>query len=309
MLSDMQAFIPRRSFLQGAIGMAAASAAIWPRAALGQARALRTSGTRLKVGLNAYSFDKPLKAGTMTLEDVVRYCAQHGIDALDATGYYFPGYPKVPSDESIFSLKRTAFLNGVAISGTGVRNDFTLPDAARRKAEVQLVKDWIEVASKLGAPVIRVFTGPKMPEGHTFDQALEWMIPDFIECAAYGQKHGVIVGLQNHNDFVKTADQAIRIITAVNSAWFGSILDVGSLREKDPYEEIERLLPYAVSWQLKEAVGYGTKETPTDLAKVKAIIDKGGYRGYLPIETLGAGDPAVKVAVFIEQVRKAFGLA
>ncbi len=295
--------IPRRSFVQSAIAASAASAA------LGQPRVVRTTGTRVRLGLNAYSFDKPLKAGTTTLEDVVRYCAEHRIDALDATGYYFPGYPKVPSDEAIFSLKRTAFLNGVALSGTGVRNDFTLPDNERRKAEVQLVKDWIEVASKLGAPVIRVFTGPKMPDGHTFDEVLEWMIPNFVECAAFGQKHGVIVGLQNHNDFAKTADQTIRIITAVNSAWFGSILDVGSLREKDPYEEIERLLPYAVSWQLKEAVGYGTKEVPTDLAKVKAIIDKGGYRGYLPVETLGAGDPAQKVAVFIEQARKVFGLS
>jgi sugar phosphate isomerase/epimerase len=130
--------------------------------------------------------------------------------------------------------------------------------------------------------------------------------PDFIECAAYGQKHGVVVGLQDHNDFAKTADQTIHIINAVKSPWFGSILDTGSLRTKDPYEEIERLLPYAVSWQLKEKVVYGTVEKTTDLAKVKAIIDKGGYRGYLPIETLGEGDPAAKIGVYVEQIRKVF---
>jgi len=295
----MKAELVRRRFLQGALGVAAASSN-------GQCQVVRTAGTRLRLALNAYSFDKPLKAGTLTLEDVVRYCAEHSIDALDATGYYFPGYPKVPSDEAIFSLKRTAFVNGVAICGTGVRNDFTFPDAARRKNEVQLVKDWIEVASKLGAPLIRVFTGPKMPEGHTYEQVVEWMIPDFMECAAYGQKHGVVVGLQDHNDFAKTADQTIHIINAVKSPWFGSILDIGSLRTNDPYEEIEKLLPYAVSWQLKEKVGYGTVEKTTDLAKVKAIIDKGGYRGYLPIETLGEGDPAAKVAVYVEQIRKVF---
>jgi len=290
----------RRSFLSSSAGLAAAAAVP------AQAKVARDSGVKLKLGLNAYSFDKPLKGGTLTLEDVVRYCAEHSIDALDATGYYFPGYPNVPSDEAIFSLKRTAFVNGVAICGTGVRNDFTIPDAARRKAEVQLVKDWIEVASKLGAPLIRVFTGRKMPEGHTYEQVVEWMIPDFRECAAHGQKHGIVVGLQDHNDFAKTADQTIQIINAVKSPWFGSILDIGSLRTNDPYEEIEKLLPYAVSWQLKEKVGYGTVEKATDLAKVKAIIDKGGYRGYLPIETLGEGDPAAKVAVYVEQIRKVF---
>lgn len=293
--------LPRREFFIRSLGFTAA-------AALAQAKVAREPGVKLKLALNAYSFDKPLRAGSMTLEDVVHFCAQHRVDALDATGYYFPGYPKVPPDDYIYNLKRTAFLNGVQLSGTGVRNDFAVPDAAARKSDVQMVKDWIEVASKLGAPVIRVFSGRVRPEGHTFDQALEWMISAFHECAAYGQRHGVIVGLQQHNDFLKTADETIRVIEAVNSPWFGDILDVGSLRQGDPYAEIEKLVPYAVSWQLKENVGYGSKEVATDLRRIKAIIDKVGYRGVLPFEALGAGDPRAKVAGFLEQIRTVFAL-
>jgi sugar phosphate isomerase/epimerase len=247
-------------------------------------------------------------AGTMTLDDVVHFCAQHRVDALDATGYYFPGYPKAPPDDYIYNLKKTAFLNGVQLSGTGVRNDFAVADAAARKRDIQMVKDWIEVASKLGAPVIRVFSGRARPEGHTFDQVLEWMIPEFQECAEYGKRHGVILGLQQHNDFLKTADETIRVIDAVNSPWFGDILDVGSLRTNDPYQEIEKLVPYAVSWQLKEKVGYGTKEADTDLQRIKAIINKVGYRGVLPFEALGGGDPRERVANFLERIRAAFAL-
>ena len=279
-----------------------------PLAMQAQARVPREPGVKLKLALNAYSFDKPLRAGSMTLEDVVHFCAQQRVDALDATGYYFPGYPKVPSDEYIYNLKKTAFLNGVQLSGTGVRNDFAVTDAAARKSDVQMIKNWIEVASKLGAPVIRVFSGRTRPEGHTFDQVLEWMIPEFAECAAYGERHGVIVGLQQHNDFLKTAEETIRVIKAVNSPWFGDILDVGSLRTNDPYEEIEKLVPYAVSWQLKENVGYGSKEVATDLRRIKGIINKVGYRGVLPFEALGAGDPRVKVAAFLGQIRSVFAL-
>jgi sugar phosphate isomerase/epimerase len=298
----------RRNFLLRSLPLAAVStAAVWrPQSALAQGRVTREAGVRVRIGLNAYSFDKPLKAGQMTLEDVVRFCAGHTLDALDATGYYFPGYPQVPADEAIYKLKRTAFVNGVAISGTGVRNDFAVADPAQRQRDLQMVKDWVEVARKLGAPVIRVFSGRSLPEGHTFDQALEWMVPLYKECAAHGERHGVIIGLQNHNDFLKTADQTIRVIQAVNSPWFGSILDIGSLRTGDPYEEIEKLVPYAVSWQLKELVGMNGKEVPTDVHKVKMIIDKAGYRGYLPIEALGAGDPGAKVANFLEKVRKEF---
>jgi len=176
-----------------------------------------------------------------------------------------------------------------------------------RARDIAMVKEWIEAASLMGAAVIRVFTGQKVAEGTTFDKTLEWMIPAFKECAEHGARHGVIVGLQNHNDFAKTAAETIRITEAVGSEWFGVILDVGSLRLADPYEEIEKLLPYAVSWQLKETVWYGKKEVPTDLARVKSIIDKGGYRGVLPIETLGAGDPRVKVAQFLPKVRAVFG--
>ncbi len=268
----------------------------------------RDPGVKLKLALNAYSFDKPLMAHTMTLADVVHFCAQHRVDALDATGYYFPGYPNAPTDEYIYDLKKTAFLNGVQLSGSGVRNDFAVADPAARKRDVQMVKDWIEVSSKLGAAVLRVFSGRARPEGYTFDQALQWMIPDFEECAEHAQRHGVILGLQQHNDFLKTADETIRVIDAVKSPWFGDILDIGSLRTNDPYKEIEKLVPYAVSWQIKEKVGYGTKEVDTDLAQIRAIIDKVGYRGVVPFEALGSGDPRERVANFLERIRTAFAL-
>jgi sugar phosphate isomerase/epimerase len=299
--------INRRRFLAASAGFAAMAAV--PGPALSASDTIsRVSGVKLKLGLNAFSFNGPLLAGTMTLADAVDFCATNGVDALDATGYYFPGYPSVPTDEYIYALKRKAFVNGVAISGTGVRNNFAVADEAARKRDVQMVKDWIVVASKLGAPVIRVFAGPERPAGYTFDQALDWMVSDFKQCAAFGREHGVVVGLQQHNDFLKTATETIRVIEAVNSEWFASILDIGSLRSGDPYAEIEKLVPYAVSWQIKEEVGRNGKPEPTDLARIKTIIDQHGYRGYVPFEALGPGDAKPRIVHFFGMIRAAFGL-
>src|SRR5262245_57512188 len=114
----------RRRFLTSA----AAALAAAPQAMLAAGEVQRRAGTKIKIGLNAYSFNRPLTAGQMTLFDVIDYCAAHNVDGVDTTGYYFPGYPKVPPDDYIYSLKKKAYLNGVTISGTGVRNDFTLPD-------------------------------------------------------------------------------------------------------------------------------------------------------------------------------------
>jgi sugar phosphate isomerase/epimerase len=295
----------RRTFLTRSVALAGAAAL--PVSAFARAENVtRESGVKLKLGRHAVSFDEPMRKGSMTLADAVRFCARNGVDALDATAYYFPGYPKPPADDYIYGLKRTAFVNGVAISGTGVRNDFAVPDAAARDADVQMVKDWIEVASKLGAPVIRVFSGKERPEGYSFSQAQKWMVANFKECAAFGQQHGVMVALQPHNDFLKTARETIRVIEAVNSPWFACILDIGSLRAGDPYTEIQKLVPYAVSWQIKENVWRNGKEEPTDLEKIKAIIDHSGYRGYVPFEALGPGDPMREVTAFLDKIRQTF---
>jgi sugar phosphate isomerase/epimerase len=260
---------------------------------------------KLKTSLNAFSFNEPLMAKTMNLDDLLDFCAEYNFDGVDITGYYFPGYPQVPTDEYIYHIKRKAHLLGVSISGTGIRNDFSIPDAAKRKEDVQLIKNWIEVASKLGAPVIRIFGGVKNPQEFSWDEKAAWMVKDIQECVDYGAQHGVIVAIQNHNDFIKTADDAIKIIKLVNKEWFGLILDTGSYRIGDPYEQIARTIPYAVNWQVKENIFVDGKEVKTDLKRLFKIIKESGYRGYVPIETLGKGDPKEKVPRFMAEVREA----
>jgi len=160
------------------------------------------------------------------------------------------------------------------------------------------------VASKLGAPVIRVFAGRGLPEGYSWEQAAEWSIAALKKCAAYGEQHGVMVAIQNHDDFIKTADQVKYLLGKVNSDWLGLILDVGSFTTNDPYEEIATVAPYAVSWQIKENLGYDDRVVKTDLRKIVQILRDVKYRGYIPIETLG-GDPREKVPQFLQQVREA----
>jgi sugar phosphate isomerase/epimerase len=259
----------------------------------------------LKTSLNAYSFNTPLTDGSMTISDMLDFCAANGFEGVDITGYYFKGYPNVPPDEYLFQIKRKAARLGVEISGTGVRNDFTIADKTKREQEIILVKNWIEVAAKIGAPVIRIFAGNQKNEGIAREQVTDWMLKDIQTCVDYGKKHGVIIGLQNHNDFIQTADQVIKIIEAINSEWLGLILDTGSYRVHDPYEEISKSIKYTVNWQIKENVFINGAEVETDMEKLMNIIKSSGYRGYLPIETLGAGDPKTKIMILFSKLQKA----
>jgi sugar phosphate isomerase/epimerase len=260
---------------------------------------------RIRTSCNLYSFNGPLTRGEMTLDQVITFCAHLGFEAVDPTGYYFPAYPTPPADDYIHRIKLHAFRLGVSISGTGVRNDFAVPDKARRDADVEHVSRWVKVAAKLGAPVLRVFDGRAMPEGYSKAEVFEWIIQGLEASVAHGAAAGVAIVLQNHNDALKTAADFLEIRRRITSPWFGLNVDIGSLRTTDPYQEIAALAPHAYTWQVKELVYRNNVEERVDLRQIVRILRETGYRGYVPIETLGPGDPREKVRRFLGEFREA----
>jgi sugar phosphate isomerase/epimerase len=302
----------RREFLQSAIAAAGLPA-------LAQAAVRQT----LKVSLNAYSFNKLLNdairgrgEGT-TLPKLLEFASQHKFDGFDATGYYFPGYPKVPPDSYIDDLRKKAADLGVAFSGTGVRNNFTTADAAVRQQGVDHIKQYVEVAARLGAPVIRVFADTQMraqtwetvAPGHKRDDLQKWISDNLRECAEHGKKYKVKIGVQNHGDFLQTGEQLLALVKAVGSEWCGPIVDTGYFKTPDPYADIALVAPRAVNWQVKQSPLGEESEVPTDLVKLMRIVRKSGYSGYLPIETLSPQgkpyDPWTVVPAFQKQLRDA----
>ncbi|GAB3164990.1 sugar phosphate isomerase/epimerase family protein [Telluribacter humicola] len=258
----------------------------------------------IKLSCNLYSFNDPLRKGEMTLGDVLHYCSDLGFNAVDPTGYYFPGYPEVPQDDYVYEIKKQAFLLGLDISGTGVRTDFSSADKSKREADVELVRRWVDVAAKMDAPVLRVFAGKGVPEGYAEREVMDWAVDSIRQCVEHGKQKGVMIVLQNHNELLKTVDQVLYIRNKIPSDWLGINLDIGSLRAGDPYEEVAKLAPYAYTWQIKENVYRNGKEEKTDLKKIIQIIRNVGYRGYIPLETL-SGDPRVQIPRFLAEVREA----
>ena len=78
-------------------------------ALLGTAGAQAAARTaKIKLSCNLYSFNGPLRSGEMTLEQAIDFCAELGFEAVDPTGYYFPGYPAPPADDYVYGVKRRA---------------------------------------------------------------------------------------------------------------------------------------------------------------------------------------------------------
>ena len=260
---------------------------------------------RFKISLNAYSFNNELKAHKINLFELLNFCKTTGFDANDITGYYFDTYPEVPNDETIFNFKRKAHSLGIEISGTGVRNEFSYDKGVALDNEIQLVKNWIEVAAKLGAPVLRIFSAKQYVTGSERKRVfsnIQWALS---QCLPTAQKHGVVLGIQNHNDFLHTADQCFELIESMNSPWLGLVVDTGNFIAEDPYKEIEKVIPLAVNWQIKEKILMNTMPVPMDLERLCTMIRSSAYAGNLPIETLDNKDPFKDIPVFFNKVNNA----
>jgi sugar phosphate isomerase/epimerase len=300
----------RRTFLKSTAGAAAGSI-------------LYAAKAVLKTSLNAYSFNKMLndaikgRGKGITLVEVMEFAAKNKFDAIDATGYFFPGYPEVPPNSYIDNFKKRAAELGIGISGTGVRNNFTTSDKAVRDTGVKHIKEYVEVAARLGAPVIRVFADTQMRAqtwqtvsgGATRQQVQDWIAGDLHECGEHAKKFGVKIGVQNHGDFLKTGEELLTLVKAAHSDGVGLIVDTGYFKTPDPYQDIALVAPHALNWQVKQSPLGEDSEVPTDLIKLLKIVRKSGYSGYLPIETLSPRgkeyDPFTVVPAFLKQLQDA----
>ena len=262
---------------------------------------------RVQYSVNAYSFNDEFRSGQMDFFDMMEFASDIGLNAVDLTAYYFSSYPNLPKKSEIFALKKRALELGLNISWTGIRNNFVTADAEARKADRQMIKEWMKISSAIGSSILRIFTGRNIPDGYSKEQVKKWLVEEFKLCAQYGSESGVIAALQNHNEFLFTADEVINILDQIDSEWFGLILDISGLRTtNDPYAEAEKLAPYANYWFIKEHVYLNQEKKPIDMAKMAAMIKRHKFRGYISFESLSDGDPKSIIKEMLAEFKREY---
>lgn len=254
----------------------------------------------MRLGCAAYSYRDYLKeGGGMTLEAFVEECARMGLDGVELTSYYFA----VPvTNARLHDLKRHCFHHGMHILGTAVGSNFAQAEESARRAHVRMTCEWIDHSVTLGAPVIRVFAGP-IPEGATEEQAFEWAVACIEEVIDYGAQRGVAVALENHGGITGTAHQVLRLVEQLQGPWFGLNLDFGNFRQ-DPYAEIERCAPHAITTHVKRTMRGPAGPEAVDYGRVADIMRRAGYTGYFSIEYEDKEDPCTAVPEFVRHLQQ-----
>lgn len=289
----------RRDFLHSAAVLPALAAA--PAAAIDPIK--RTGKPLMKLSLAAYSFraalDGPKKS--MTLDDFVDLASTYEVEGVEPTSYYFPD-PATP--QYCRALRRHAFLQGLSISGTAVRNTFTHPPGPQLDKEIDHVKRWIDLAAELHAPTIRIFAGD-LQKGTSEADARRWCVDALQRACEHAATRGVFLALENHGGIVSTPDQMLAIVKEVRSEWFGVNLDTGNFHGADPYADLARLAPYAVVVQVKTEVSVGKgARGPADLGRIVKLLRDVSYRGFVVLEYEADADPRQAVPMHLQQLRK-----
>ena len=266
----------------------------------------RNGSPKFKFSLAAYSYRSLLQGNSpeLTLFGFIEDCARMQVEGTELTSYYFPD-PVTPS--YLRKLKKLCFQLGLDVSGTAVRNDFGLPPGPERQKHIDHVKQWVDYAEILGAPVIRIFAG-HVQRGVTAAETHTLMVTAMEECCDYAGQHGVHLALENHGGPTSTVDGMMAFVRDVKSPWFGINLDTGNFHVDDPYGDLARIAPYALNVQIKVVVsGPDGKKQPADFPRLAKILRDVGYRGYIVLEYEEREDPRRECPSYLDRLREAFG--
>lgn len=264
----------------------------------------RTAGHHFKLSLAAYSYRELFGTGPgkLTLSDFIEDCAKFNLDGTELTSYYFPT-PVTP--DYLRQLKGECFRRGLDISGTAVGNEFCLPPGKKRNQQIASVKQWIEWADVLDAPVIRIFAG-NLQKGQSLAEAQQLAVEAIEECCEHAGKYGVFLALENHGGITAGADDMLAIVRAVKNPWFGVNLDTGNFRTADPYGDLVKLAPHVINVQVKVTMfPQGKPSERADFQRLAEILKTSGYRGYVVLEYEEAGNPRSECPKFLDELRGA----
>ncbi len=256
-----------------------------------------------------YWWGKPTngKLGKMDMLDFLEYCAKLDLDGAEITSYFF----QEPLETSyLHAVRRRTQILGLDITGAAMGNNFSHPPTSDAgKKHLAYYRSWIDHFAELGAPVVRIFASRGRPKGASDEQVITNVLANFEEALPYAERRGIFLGLENH-DFVRNIDYLLRIVRKVESKWFGIIWDSANLAPTpDPYADLARIAPYAITAQVKVMTSKDGKHVPADYGRMVEILRKANFRGYLIFEYEEPEDPFTAIPRHVAELRKVLDAA
>ncbi|UCG47372.1 MAG: sugar phosphate isomerase/epimerase [Phycisphaerales bacterium] len=275
---------------------------------------------RNRIAVSTYSFWRFKRNVRMPVETCIESAAEMGFDAVEVLHRQMDG----DSNAYLQSLKRRALVNGIDLCCLSIHQGFLKPDKAVRQKNIEHTLKCIDLAYKLGIPVMRLNTGTwgtsrsfdelmanrgieRPVAGYTEEDGFKWVIESIERCLPGAEKAGVVLALENHWGLARTPEGLLRIVDSVDSPWLQVLLDTGNFLE-DPYDKLDKCAPRTVYVHAKAYFGGGIWYTlELDYPRIAAIMREHHYRGYVSLEFEGNEDYKTAIPKGLAMLRSAFG--
>lgn len=283
----------------------------------------------MKLSVSSYSFAQYTKKGLLTLQQLPAKAAEMGFEGIE-----YIDLPKDVTGEArlalaaeLGALTKAAGIEMVAYT---IGANLWQTDAAALRAEIDHLKNEVDVAVAMGAPVMRhdlVWGLEKSGSGRSFLSMMPQLAEAVREVADYAAAKGVKTCSENHGRIAQDSYRMEAFAATVNHDNYGLLVDIGNFlcADEDPAMAVSRVANYAVhahakdmlllphdtedtkgliwtrggQWLRATAIGHGS----VPVERCIRILKRAGYDGWLSVEYEGAEDCIEGIAEGLKNLR------
>jgi len=293
----------------------------------------------MKIAISSWSMNRAFFKGEMNMVAFIRMAREeYGVDGIEAVHWMVPDMPEAAANvdkafrlfgsqdpaeremagkmfgESMQALSQAVPANIAEVKAAlekyriEVRNmpidygNISEPDESIRRADLAVIKLWIDVAAMLGSKGARVNTGSQ-PDG-MFDLSIT--ADSYRELAEYAATKNVALVLENHHGMSADPDNIVKLFKMVDHPNFRICPDFGNFADDIRYEALDKI--FGLDAMLVHAKTYDFNaeggQDKFDFDRCMGIAKKHGYDGWYSVEFEGwTGDQADGIRRTIDMLK------
>jgi sugar phosphate isomerase/epimerase len=225
----------------------------------------------------------------MTLFDWIDLAATLDVDGVEM----YPGFFDSFEPDYLEKVKTHLKSKNLQAPMMCASPDFTQPDPAARRTEIEKEKHIIDITAQLGGGFCRVLSGQRREEVSRAD-GVRWTVESIKALIPFAAERNVVLNMENHYkdgywrfpEFAQRSDIFIEIINQIDSPWFGVNYDPSNaiIAGEDPLELLAAVKHRVVSMHASDR--YLISGTIDDLKKQEGQL---GYAKNLKHGVIGKG--------------------
>ena len=224
-------------------------------------------------------FIKQLVAGQMSIYEWIKLADELRVDGLE----FYNNFADVKDPANWPKIRKVVEDTGMVIPMMCASPDFTIPDAALRKKEVEHEIKAIEMSAALGAKYCRVLSGQRRKD-ITREEGMGYVVDSINACIPTAKDLGITLIIENHYkddfwtepEFAQMMDVFVDLVSRIDSPYFGVNFDPSNAiaAGEEPLELLEKVKHKVLTMHASDR--YLANGTIEDLRKAE-----GGSAGYV----------------------------